>query len=72
MRAQTTQPRARGRPWSPEVMREELSHAVFEALYELDVLPEDADGAVLGLYAILDDLSAAIRRAEGMDTRRTA
>lgn len=48
-------------------MREELSHALMEALYELDVLPEEEDGALVGIYAVLDDLRAAIRRTESLD-----
>lgn len=57
---------------SPAVMRDELSHALVEAQFELDLLPPDPDGAIVGLYAILDDLKAAIRRTERMDPRRTA
>lgn len=55
-----------------EAMREELSHALFEALYELEVLPESTDGALLGMYAVMDDLDAAMRRAQGMDLARSA
>lgn len=74
MRLRTPRARTRpaGRSWSPEVMRDELSHALVEALYELEVLPADADGALMGLYAIIDDLQAAIERTERMDTRQTA
>lgn len=50
-----------------DIMREELCHSLMEALYELDVLPPDEDGALVGLYAIIDDLQAAIRRTESMD-----
>ena len=54
-------------------MRDELSHALIEALYELEVLPEDDDGALVGLYAVMDDLQAAIRRTEALDLpHRTA
>ena len=55
-----------------EAMREELSHALFEALYELEVLPGSTDGALLGMYAVMDDLDAAMRRTQGMDLARSA
>lgn len=55
-----------------EAMRDELSHALFEALYELEVLPENADGALLGMYAVMDDLDAAMRRTERLDLARSA
>jgi hypothetical protein len=48
-------------------MRDELSHALVEALFELEVLPTDEDAQVVGLYAVMDDLEAAIRRTEAMD-----
>jgi hypothetical protein len=48
-------------------MREELSTALLEALSELDLLPESADGALIGLYAVMADLEKAIRRTEAMD-----
>jgi hypothetical protein len=48
-------------------MREELRHALMEAIYELEVLPQQEDGALVGIYAVIDDLQAAIRRAESMD-----
>jgi hypothetical protein len=55
-----------------DLMREELCHALMEALYELDVLPCEEDGALVGLYAVIDDLQAAIRRTESMDLARSA
>ncbi|MEX0893219.1 MAG: hypothetical protein WEB88_13720 [Gemmatimonadota bacterium] len=55
-----------------EAMRDELSHALFEALYEMEVLPENADGALLGMYAVMDDLDAAMRRTERLDLARSA
>ena len=55
-----------------EAMREELSHALVEALYELEVLPQNTDGAILGMYAVMDDLDAAMRRTQGMDLARSA
>jgi hypothetical protein len=60
----------RSRFWSPVAMRDELYHAVVEALYELDMLPEQGDGAVLGLYAVMDDLTDAIRRTQALDPWR--
>lgn len=68
----TTRPRSRSRSWGPEVMRDELSHALVEALYELDVLPTNPEGAVVGIYAIMDDVRAAIDRTQQMDARRSA
>ncbi len=50
-----------------DVMREELSHALMEAIYELEVLPGEEDGALVGIYAVIDDLQAAIRHAESTD-----
>lgn len=53
-------------------MRDELCHALMEALYELDVLPQNEDGAIVGVYAVIDDLQAAIGRTEAMDLARSA
>jgi hypothetical protein len=53
-------------------MREELSHALLEALFELEVLPRDPDGAVVGLYAIMDDLQSAMHRTEALDRSASA
>lgn len=50
-----------------DIMREELCHALMEALYELDVLPENEEGALVGVYAVIDDLRAALERAECLD-----
>jgi hypothetical protein len=55
-----------------DMMREELCHALTEALYELDVLPENEEGALVGLYAVIDDLQDAVRRTECMDYARSA
>jgi hypothetical protein len=52
---------------SPHYMREELAHALMEALYELEVLPDNPDGALLGVYAVMDDLRAALERTEALD-----
>jgi hypothetical protein len=48
-------------------MRDELSHALVEALYELDVLPNDEEAAVVGIYAVMDDLHNALHRTEALD-----
>jgi hypothetical protein len=48
-------------------MRDELSHALVEALYELDVLPGNEEAALVGLYAVMDDLREAIRKTEALD-----
>lgn len=50
-----------------DLMRDELCHALVEALYELDVLPQEEDGALVGLYAVIDDLQSALSRTESMD-----
>jgi hypothetical protein len=56
------------RYWSPQSMKDELAHALMEALYELNVLPEDdEDGALLGMYAVMDDIQTAIRRTQALD-----
>jgi hypothetical protein len=55
-----------------DMMKEELCHALMEALYELDVLPANEEGALLGVYAVLDDLRDAIRRTESIDLVRSA
>jgi hypothetical protein len=55
-----------------DMMKEELCHALMEALYELDVLPANEEGALLGVYAVLDDLREAIHRTESMDLVRSA
>ncbi|MGK7313528.1 MAG: hypothetical protein ACN0LA_15025 [Candidatus Longimicrobiales bacterium M2_2A_002] len=48
-------------------MRDELCHALVEALYELDVLPESEEGALIGVYAVMDDLRTALDRTECLD-----
>jgi hypothetical protein len=55
-----------------DVMRDELSHALVEGLYELDVLPTEEEGALLGLYALMEDLREAMTRAEAMDLAQSA
>lgn len=59
-----------GRFSNSDAMRDELCHALFEALFELEVLPETEDGALVGLYAVMDDLQDAIRRTEALDGPR--
>jgi hypothetical protein len=56
-----------GRFGGPRLMRDELSHALVEALYELDVLPADEEAAVVGIYAVMDDLHNALNRTEALD-----
>lgn len=51
----------------PAIMRVELSQALQEALFELEVLPSDTEGALVGLYAVIDDLQQAIQRTEALD-----
>lgn len=55
-----------------DAMRDELCHALMEAQYELEVLPAKEDAMLVGLYAVIDDLMAAARRAEAMDLARSA
>lgn len=71
MRLESVGPRQASRPFRLELMRDELYHALVEALYELDVLPRSEDGAVVGLYAVMDDLETAIRRTEALDPGAT-
>lgn len=55
---------------STDLMRDELSHALVEALYELEVLPKSQEGALVGIYAVMDDLQDAIHRTERLDRGR--
>lgn len=48
-------------------MHEELGHALMEAVWELDHLPPDPDEAVSRVFAVTDDLEAAIRRTRDLD-----
>jgi hypothetical protein len=70
MIARSAPARSMSRFWSPNLMRDELSHALIEALYELDVLPPDDEAALVGLYAVMDDLQKAIHRTEALDVSR--
>jgi hypothetical protein len=57
----------KGRCRCCDMMREELCHALVEAQYELDMLPENEEGALVGVYAVMDDLRTAFRRIERFD-----
>jgi hypothetical protein len=73
MRLLTTAPaESRSGSWTLDVMRDELSHALLEAMYELEALPRSPEGAMIGLYAIMDDLQEAVRRTEALDVARSA
>lgn len=61
------EPEHSGRCRCCDAMREELSHALVEAVYELEVLPNEEDAALVGIYAVIEDVQAAVRRAESMD-----
>lgn len=52
---------------SHDLMREELAQALHEALYELEALPRNQDAALIGLYAVMDDLRHALNRTEALD-----
>jgi hypothetical protein len=54
------------------VMQDELMDALKIALHELRILPEDTDGALMGLYAVMDDVQAALNRTEAIDRSRAA
>jgi hypothetical protein len=56
--------------WQTDLMRDELRHALREALLELDELSQDGEGALVGLYAVMDDLDIAIRRTQALDRPR--
>ena len=72
MRPRSAKPVTQSRFWCPAAMRDELSHALMEALYELEVLPDSEEGALMGLYAVMDDLEEAIHRTAAIDVRRSA
>jgi hypothetical protein len=69
MRLHSAHATSRGGFTCSGLMRDELSHALIEAMYELEVLPSDNDAALVGLYAVMDDLQEAIRRVEAIDCR---
>lgn len=48
-------------------MHEELGHAIMEAIWELDNLPADPDEAISRVFAVADDLEAAVGRARELD-----
>jgi hypothetical protein len=61
-----------GRFCGPDVMKEELHHALVEALFELDVLPRQDSAALVGIYAVMDDLQVAIQRTMSLDLAQSA
>ncbi len=63
----TVEPERTSRLGCPALMRKELKDALAEALHELDMLPANEDGALLGLYAVMDDVREAIQRTEALD-----
>jgi hypothetical protein len=68
---QIERPRKQLEGWSPDVMKDELAHALREALYELRMLPHhNPDAALIGLYAVMDDLRSALDRTEALDLPR--
>lgn len=48
-------------------MHEELGHALMEAIWEVDNLPPDPDDALRRIFAVSDDLEAAIERTRALD-----
>lgn len=72
MRRRLEATRETGRCRCCDIMRDELCHALVEALYELDVLPNNEEGALVGVYAVMDDLRAALERTECLDLARSA
>ena len=48
-------------------MHEELGHALMEAMWELDHLPSDPDEAISRLFAVTDDLEAAVASTRELD-----
>lgn len=52
---------------TPTLMKSELSRALREALFELEILPQEQEAALLGIYAVIDDLQEAIQRTEALD-----
>jgi hypothetical protein len=68
-----TAPRRLSSPvWILCAMKDELARALSDALFELDSLPCEDDAAMIGLYAVMDDLDRAIRRAQAMDLSATS
>lgn len=48
-------------------MHEELGHALMEAMWELDNLPADPDQAISRIFAVTDDLEAAVDSTRALD-----
>jgi hypothetical protein len=53
-------------------MHEELGHALMQAIWEMDNLPQETEQAVTRLYAIMDDLQQAMERTNALDAPITA
>lgn len=48
-------------------MHEELGRALMEGIWELDNLPANPDEAISRVFAVTDDLEAAIARTRRLD-----
>lgn len=48
-------------------MHDELGHALMEAIWEIDHLPSDPDEAISRVFAVTDDLEAAVERTRALD-----
>lgn len=48
-------------------MHDELGHALMEAMWELDHLPSDPDEAISRIFAVTDDLEAAVESTRALD-----
>jgi hypothetical protein len=54
-------------PARTDLMKDELSEALEEALLELDLMPLDEEAALVGVHAVMDDLQRAMERASRWD-----
>lgn len=48
-------------------MHDELGHALMEAMWEIDHLPSDPDEAISRIFAVTDDLEAAVEKTRALD-----
>lgn len=48
-------------------MHEELGQSLMQAMWELDNLPNDPDEAISRVFAVADDLEAAVHRTRELD-----
>lgn len=48
-------------------MHEELGQSLMQAVWELDNLPNDPDEAISRVFAVADDLVAAVQRTRDLD-----